>query len=119
MFSFTRREKLKSKKAITELFISGDSLKEFPLRLRYLRDLDSEEDQIKVAISVPKRSFKSAVDRNRIKRLIREAYRKNKTSVKGSWNLMFIYTDNKEWNYHSLEKKIIALLDKFSHLAEK
>lgn len=118
MMKFTLRasEKLKSRKQITQLFDEGLSLKEYPIRLRFLK-VDEEDSQFKVAFSVPKRNFKLAVDRNRIKRLLRETYRLNKHilfgDVENSFVLMFIYTDKIEWKYQDLEKKMILLLHKF------
>ena len=71
-------EKLKSKKLLDALFSSGKKINGFPIKLVY-KPLDFEDDcLIKVGVSVPKRNFKKAVDRNRIKRLMREAYRLNK-----------------------------------------
>ncbi len=115
-FTFGKEEKLKSRKLIERLFVEGNSIKEFPLRMKYLK-LENADFSIKVAFSVPKRNVKLAVDRNRIKRLIREAYRLNKhllfNNVDGNYVIMFIYTDKVEWNYEELEKKMIGILNKF------
>ena len=114
--TLSKEEKLKSRKLIEKLFVEGDSLKEYPLRLKYLRIRD-ENNSIKVAFSVPKRNFKLAVDRNRIKRLLRESYRKNKAvfveGLIGEYILMFMYTDRIEWSQVDLDKKILRLMNKF------
>ena len=115
-FKFPKKEKLKSKKQIEKLFEEGESLKVYPLRIRFLK-VDEEEKPLQVAFSVPKRNFKRAVDRIRIKRVLREVYRKNKEilnqDIQNSYIVMFMFTDRQEWNYEDLEKKMISLLTKF------
>ena len=78
LFSFSKRDKLKSKKVIDRLFLEGKSIVVYPLRLVYVSETFSDETHIKVAVSVSKKRHKKAVDRNRIKRLMREAYRLEK-----------------------------------------
>lgn len=72
--SYSKKEKLKSQKLIEALFEEGKAINAFPLRLIYLKTGDSN----KIGVSVSKRNFKRAFDRNRIKRLMRESYRLNK-----------------------------------------
>ena len=67
-----KKERLKSQKLIGRLFEEGISIKIFPFRLIYIV---TEKPLLQSSFSVPKRNFKKAVDRNRIKRLIKEAYR--------------------------------------------
>ena len=121
-FRFPKTEKLKSKKQIEKLFEEGDSIKVFPLRIRFLK-VNEEKNPLQVGFSVPKRNFKRAVDRIRIKRVLREAYRKNKQIVNqdmsDSYIVMFMYTDRQEWDYIDLEKKMISLLTKFSNEVKK
>jgi len=90
MPTFTRQERLKSRKTIARLFKEGNSFVAYPLRVVWLeieregekggeKVRGGEEDfTTQVAISVSKRIFKNAVDRNRLKRRIREAYRLHK-----------------------------------------
>jgi ribonuclease P protein component len=73
-----KKERLKSRKLIGRLFEEGTSIKNFPFRLVYLSTEITSVFSVKASFSVPKRNFKKAVDRNRIKRLIREAYRLEK-----------------------------------------
>ena len=68
--TFPKEEKLKSKILIGQLFEEGKSVKSFPLKLIY-HAIQGEESQDKVGVSVPKRNFKLAVTRNKIKRLLR------------------------------------------------
>lgn len=115
-YTFGKAEKLKSRKQIERLFVEGNSLKEFPLRIRFLK-LSESVIPVKAAFSVPKRNFKLAVKRIRIKRLLRESYRKNKhclfEELKGEYIVMFLYTDRVEWKQEELDKKMISLLNKF------
>jgi len=108
---FPKNEKLKSSKAIEYLFLNGKKHIQFPLKIIYLETSESENN--KVAFSVPKRNFKKAVERNRIKRLLREIYRLNKHRlVKKEANLLilFIYIGKQIPDYHTLEKKMISLM---------
>ena len=79
---FSKLERIVSQKLIDELFTSGQShsLTAFPLRAVYLfRESPCQSvANIQLLISVPKRRFKHAVDRNRVKRQLREAFRLNK-----------------------------------------
>lgn len=117
-FTFSTKEKLKSRKQIELLFKEGNSLKHFPLRLKYLK-VEEFETPIKVAFSVPKRNVKLAVDRNRIKRLMREAYRLSKHEFQLNNNvgfiMMFIYTDKHERTYLEIEKKMQRIIHEFNN----
>ncbi len=114
-FTFGKEEKLKSRKQIERLFIEGKSIKEFPIRMKFLK-VEDNDFPIKVAFSVPKRNFKLAVHRNRIKRMLRETYRLNKQILfendKNKYIIMFIYMDKSEWKYDDLESKMISVLNK-------
>jgi len=99
---FGKTEKLKSRKLVEELFARGKSLHLFPIRISYkfLPLLDNEKTILQVGVSVSKRNFKKAVDRNRIKRLLREAYRLQKQELikvlkeqEKKGYVFFIYTD--------------------------
>lgn len=85
----------------------GGSLSHFPLRLIYYPSADGN----KILISVPKRHFKRAVDRNRIKRQVREAYRKNKSLIANcSFAIAFIWTAGKMLDTMEVEAKVVNLL---------
>ena len=112
--SFGKKEKLKSKIIIDRLFAEGNSLKKYPLRLIFL-PLDNPAEAVnKTGVSVPKRNFKRAVDRIKIKRLMREAYRKNKylvtSNLENSYALMFIYTGREINDYSRIYRATQDLL---------
>ncbi|TRZ46075.1 ribonuclease P protein component [Robertkochia solimangrovi] len=115
--TYPKTEKLKSRKLIDKLFSEGRSVSKFPLRLVYLQTELPEDTIVQVAVSVSKRNFKKAVDRNRIKRLIREAYRLNKDKIKPHLEtphaFMFLYTSKEITDFHTLEKSMKKLLKKF------
>ena len=115
--TFKKGEKLKSKKLIEQLFESGKRLKAFPIQLVYLK-IDHKTDYlIQAGFSVPKRRFKRAVDRNRIKRLMREAYRLHKYTLPNISDVdtkkhifMFIYIGNHIETYTKIEAQFLKLL---------
>ena len=115
--TFGRIEKLKSKKEIEPLFKEGKSIAQYPIRLIYRKTHFEDLVTIKTAVSVSKKNFKKAVARNRIKRLLREGYRKNKYIVTNNtthqFAFMFLYTGKEMPEYTLVESKIKALLEKF------
>ena len=105
---FGRAEKLKSRKVVEELFARGKSLSLFPIRISYkFLPLPADGQVVlQVGVSASKRNFKRAVDRNRIKRLLREAYRLQKQELIGALKeqgkigyVFFIYTDKQMPQY--------------------
>ena len=122
--TYNREERLKKKILITRLFNEGKSISVFPIKLVYLETEHAGPYKVQTGVSVSKRNFKKAVDRNHIKRLLREVYRKNKCLIYESKHtkkhiFMFIYLGKKEMTYNLLEEKMIALLHKFLKLCEK
>lgn len=77
-YRFPKKERLCSQKNIEQLFAEGKSVSKYPLKLIYLASSLPENVPIQVGVTVPKRTFKKAVIRNRIKRLLRESYRLHK-----------------------------------------
>jgi len=122
-FTFKKEEKLKSKKLIEKLFEKGNSISEFPLRMIYLKIDHTTDYLVQATFSVSKRKFKKAVDRNRVKRLMRESYRKHKhtlyQNIEEKHILMFTYLDEKEHKYVDIEEKMIHLLMKFLQKTSK
>jgi ribonuclease P protein component len=117
--TFGKEEKLKSKKVFEKLFEGGQSLFSHPLKLQYLEWNDeSQKQNVKAGFSVSKRNFKNAVDRNHIKRQLREAYRLNKSLLiehckteKKKMALLFIYVAKEKTEYKLIEKKMQLLLN--------
>lgn len=77
-FKFTKEERVTGEKRIEALFSKGRSFIAYPFRIVYLETTGQEKVPLSILISVPKKRMKSAVARNRMKRLSREAYRLNK-----------------------------------------
>jgi ribonuclease P protein component len=117
-----KTERLASKRVFETLFASGKSRHEYPIRIVWTPLPLTISSPVQVAFSVSKRNFKRAVDRNRIKRLMREAYRKNKLLVypllkeqKASLAVLLIYTGKALPDSNTINEKIILILH---HLAE-
>lgn len=121
-FRFTAEEKLKSRKVIAQLFSKGKSMSSYPVKLFFvpLKDADSERvatsEVNQIAFAVPKRNFKLAVTRNRIKRQMREAYRLHKqmlsTEEGKKYAILILYIGKEIPQYQSLEKALVALFEK-------
>ncbi|MFD2587423.1 ribonuclease P protein component [Croceitalea marina] len=115
--SFSKKEKLKSKKLIEQLFVEGKSINNFPLKLIYLKTDFEDNSHIKTGVIAPKKSFKKAVQRNRIKRLLREAYRLNKhlvfNNIEGDFAFMILYLGKETPTYDFVDTKMKGLLKKF------
>ena len=116
-FTFSKKEKLKSKKHIDLLFTEGRSISAYPLRLVYMPIEFTESIPIKTGVSVSKRYFKNAVDRNRLKRLMREAYRLNKhqffNKISTQYAFMILYIGKEGTDFATIENSMQKLYTKF------
>ena len=118
--TFKKSERLCSRILMDRLFQGGShSVSAYPLRAVFLPVETSEQAGISVLISVPKKRFHDAVDRNRVKRQIREAYRKHKHSLaekmesqNKSLLIAFIYTSSQIESTAYIEKRMTRLLEK-------
>lgn len=117
-YAFSKAERLCSKKRIEQLF-AGDSrsFSAYPLRAVY-RETESDAP-LQLLISVSKRRFKHAVDRNRTKRLIREAYRRNKHLLLNQLgekhiNVAFIWISDQLSDFATVEAKVKNLLQRIA-----
>ncbi|GGI56241.1 ribonuclease P protein component [Winogradskyella haliclonae] len=116
-FSYSKKDKLKSKKLIELLFSEGKAITVFPLRLVYLQTTFDDTSILKTGVSVSKRMHKNAVDRNRIKRLMREAYRLNKSKYfnksSTSYAFMILYISKDKTTFEELDTTTNLLFQKF------
>ncbi len=116
--TFSKKEKLTGKIRIDTLYKEGRSFVAFPFFI-VIKDADFEGPN-RVIISVPKRNFKNASDRNLIKRRIRECYRLQKHSIPfNNLHIAFNYIAKFEMNYKQLEQKMLQAIDKINkHCSE-
>jgi ribonuclease P protein component len=119
-FSFPKEERLCSETRITALFQGGESFMSYPMRVVWLAFKPVGEPEIRVVMSVPKKKLRHAVDRNRVKRLMREAYRLNRKPLwdlvndKGlSLHIAFIWIPTEVLDYAKVEKKMKDAMVKF------
>lgn len=121
-FSFTKDERLKSQKAIQRLFKEGKSLSSFPLRLIYLFESGEAPFSVQFAATVPKKKFSKAVQRNRIRRQVKECYRLHKNhlpenlaeNLNGALSIMVIYVAPEGLPYAKMERAMKYLLKKLA-----
>ncbi|MFV5701430.1 ribonuclease P protein component [Flavobacterium sp. XS2P12] len=116
-FTYPKNEKLKSKITIGLLFTEGKSVSKYPLRLVYKAGSFDESEKIKMGVSVSKKNFKKAVDRNYFKRVLRETYRLNKhlliDNLDQPYAFMFFYQTKDRLTYAEINTKTIQLFEKF------
>ena len=116
-FSYPKHEKLKSQKHIELLFSEGKSVSKYPLRLVYVPIELEDDKKIKIGVSVSKKNFKKAVDRNHYKRLLRECYRLNKhlllETMDRPYAIMLFYQTREKMTFHEMNQKTIQLFEKF------
>lgn len=124
--SFKKDERLSSEKIIERLFADGNRFTVFPIGVVWLfASLDSSSP-VQVLISVSRRKFKRAVDRNLLKRRMREAYRRNKQPFIESLAkegrqcaLGLIYNGSELADFNEIEEKIILVLQRLQKEYEK
>ena len=126
MQTFKKEERLSRKKIIESLFSDGRSFVQYPVKVVWLEWPLDGKYPAQVLISVPKRRFKRAVDRNLLKRRIKEAYRKNKqsfydflTEKDKTCVLALLYVSGEIASYAEIEKKIIVALERCKSEYEK
>lgn len=119
-FCFKKEERLSSKKIIKELFDKGSSFYLFPFKVLYLENSFANQENLQphqILVTVPKKKFKKAVDRNPIKRRIRESYRLQKHLISphdlhiSLW-IAYIYTTDKALPFSMIEEKLKMTLQR-------
>lgn len=117
-FTYPKNERLKSKTIIGLLFSDGKSVSKYPLRLVYRQAEENSEEGTKVGVSVSKKYFKKAVDRNYFKRVLRETYRLNKhlllDNLDQPYSIMLFYQTKDRLSYEEINTKMIQLFEKFA-----
>jgi len=121
--SFTREERLRGRKVFTALFASGKSFHTPLFRVTWQCTSATKDGKecVQAAFVVPKRNFKKATDRNRIRRRMKEAYRIHKNELRNhafhsGVTLLFVclYTGKEESQYLEIESKIIVTLQRLA-----
>jgi len=118
-FTLNKTERLKRRKLIEQLFSEGRAVTAFPIRVQYKLIDQPETSALQAGFSASSRNFKRAVDRNRIKRLMREAYRLQKAPLeqalqtkKRQLALFLIYTGKELPPYVLVKEKVELVLKK-------
>jgi ribonuclease P protein component len=115
--TYPKNEKLKSKITIGLLFSEGKSVSKYPLRLVYYAGTLGDDEPIKMGVSVSKKYFKKAVDRNYFKRVLRETYRLNKQllveNIDKPHAFMLFYQSKDRLSYDEINTKTVQLFEKF------
>jgi ribonuclease P protein component len=123
-FTLGKKERLKSRKLIEELFTEGKNFLISPFRIHYLikkEDQALSEQSLLFGVAVSAKNFKKAVDRNRIKRLIREAYRLQKLPLqekvkekKIQLSVFFNFTGKELPDFQIVKEKVDVALKRLS-----
>ena len=121
-FTYPNHQKLKSKTTIDSLFSEGKSVSKYPLRLVYVENTEPNAEVIQMGVSVSKKYFKKAVDRNYFKRILRETYRLNKAILlennDKNYAFMFFYQTKDRLSYAEIELKTKQLFQKFNEITK-
>jgi len=106
---FPKSEKLCGAMRIASFYKNGSRMVCWPLRVTYL-----PSDETQVLIWAPKALFKHAVDRNKLRRLMREAWRLHKDDLEGKWTIAFNYMDKQIQDYKTIEHGIKRTIHKLN-----
>ena len=118
--TYNNKQKLKSRKLIEQLFSNGKQVQRFPVKALY-SFVDNSSSLVQAGVAVSSRNFKKAVDRNRIKRILRESFRLQKTELEKklqdsnrSLIVFFIYSGREIEGFASVKDKMGILLKKLT-----
>ena len=121
-FGLNKDERLKSRKGIAKVFSEGKSVQVFPFRAIYRPSEigDLRKEAVQCAFTVPKRSFRRAVDRNRLKRQMREVYRLNKHLLNETLapgvhlDIVLMYSSRVKETYGVMQQAALKLLQRLA-----
>jgi ribonuclease P protein component len=119
-FGYHKKEKLKSRTELQAIFATGKSFSAFPIKVFFIEKNNADVSvSVTAGVGVSSRHFKKAVDRNRIKRLLREAYRLEKQSLhqtvaaqSKSIAVFFLYLDKELPEYTLVREKMKESIEK-------
>jgi len=118
-FTYNKKEKLKSRKQLEAIFSKGRTFLFFPVKVFYLLPETPLDNIVKTGVGASSRTFKKAVQRNRIKRLLREAYRLNKQPLHQFLQIhnrqlvvFLLYIDKQMPKKNSIQTKMPVILEK-------
>jgi ribonuclease P protein component len=110
-----RNKSLKSTKLIDTLFEKGKTIIAYPVRLVYINTDEKVKQSFQVSFTVSKKKFKNAVDRNYIKRLMRESFRKQQHQIKSkNIAMMWMFLDKKKPDYEVLYKSVEKIIEELN-----
>ena len=115
-YGFPKHSKLCGQLRIAQLYREGKRFTAWPLRVTYMPVTDNPSPVTEVLVWAPKSLFKHAVQRNRLRRLMREAYRLHQHELEGNYQIAFNYMDKELQPYEIIEKAVCKALKK---IAEK
>lgn len=122
--TFRKGERIYKKSEMEALMKEGNSFMKSPIRTIWLLKNYSSAFSLRIAISVPKRKIRNAVDRNRIKRLMRESFRLHKHELAAhllkknqTLDMLLVYNGNLNPSFTEIEKKIMLILQRLKEIA--
>lgn len=117
-YTFRKEERLHKEKLIQELFEKGSSFYLYPFKVLALRNPDEAFSVHQVMISVSRKNYRKATDRNLIKRRIRESFRLNKNllPITPKFLIAYIYTAKEILTFAQIQERLIKTLNRFDHV---
>jgi ribonuclease P protein component len=117
-FGFRKEEKLKKEKLIQELFAKGSSFYFFPFKIYVMNNPDTAYPFHQVLFSVSKKNFRRAVDRNLLKRRMREAFRLNKNRIAAPNKVViaYIYSAKEILTFAQIQERLVKTFNRFDHV---
>lgn len=125
-FRLTQQERIRGEKRIETLFTHGSSFMAYPFRVVWLKGETRATTSVSLLVSIPKKRLKRAVDRNRMKRLTREAYRLHKQSLtgvmaacKGRLDVALVYVKDEPGDFVTVEKGVVRAIRELGRTIQK